>query len=284
FSVVNDFKTPHYHNFNLSIQHELFHNNVLTIGYSGQRGGNLLMYHDLNASPIGSPCTGQSACDIYRPFHGVYLDGSGNDLLRHVIQATNAGQSQYDSLQASFNQRNWHGLDTQYNLTWSKCFDYNSVNRGGAGNYPQMNNTNPVGSSAIAATNFQNSRGFCDHDVPLNFNVSGVYSIPQIRGLGKRIGNGWQLSTIFTAISGRPFTPLLSGSDNSGQGLSGTRIRAAYDGSPIHYNPRNPDNYVVETYTAYDQADPCGNMGPEDLSNPGHFLGGLPLAPFYNAC
>jgi hypothetical protein len=177
-------------------------------------------------------------------------------------------------MQVSYNQRSWHGLDTQYNLTWSKCFDYNSVNRGGGnGDYPQLNNINPVGSTAPAVADFRNNRGLCDHDVTLNFNVGGLYSFPMIRPLGKRAGDGWQLSTIFTAISGRPFTPVLSGSDNSGQGLIGASIRPAYDGSPIHYDTRNPDKYVIETYSDGTQTDPCGRS---DV--------GTPISPFYFPC
>jgi hypothetical protein len=269
FSVVTDLKTPHYHNFNLSLQQELFRNSVLTIGYSGQRGGNLMIFRDLNASPLGSPCGSASGCDPYRPFAQTFPD------FRHVVQATNAATSQYDSLQISMNQRGWHGFDTQYNLTWSKCYDDNSVNRGGSssGDYPQINNDNPVGSTAPAHTNFADNRGLCDHDVRLNFNVGGVYSLPDIRALGKYAGKGWKLSTIFTAISGRPFTPLLSGNDPTGQGLIGNSIRPAYDGTPLHYNTRNPDAYIVETYTNPGQPDPCGNT-----------QGGLPLSPFYYPC
>ncbi len=268
FSIVPNFKTPRYHNYNLSLQSELFHNNVLTVTYSGQRGSDLIIYSDLNASPIGSPCTSPSDCDAFRPLASSFPD------LRHVIQATNAGSSQYDSLQASFNQRSWHGFDTQYNLTWSKCFDYNSVNRGGAGDYPQINNDNPVGSTALATPNFADSRGLCDHDVRLNFNVSGVYEIPAIPHLGQRLGKGWALSTVYTALSGRPFAAILGGgSESSGQGLVGNSIRAAWDGTPVHYNTRNPDEYVIETYTQVGQADPCGNTS-----------GGLPLSPFFIPC
>jgi hypothetical protein len=277
FSVAPNFKTPYYQNFNLSAQTELFRNNVLTLSYVGQRGGDQIIYHDLNASPLGTidtinntglPCVG-SACDPYRPFAATFPD------LRHVIQATNDGQSQYDSLQVSYNQRGFHGIDTQYNLTWSKCYDYNSVNRGGAGDYPQINNANPVGSTAPAVANYADSRGLCDSDVRLNFNVGGVYSLPKIRPFGEKIGNGWQLSTIFTALSGRPFTPLLSGSDNSGQGLIGNSIRPSYDGTPIRYNTRNPDQYVVETYITdpATQFDPCGRTAA-----------GTPLTPFYLPC
>ena len=275
FSIVKNFKTPRYHNFNLSLQSELFRNNVLTVTYSGQRGRDLLIFQNINASPLGSDCTSAAGCDPFRPLSGVFLAQDGvSPLLRQVIQATNGSESQYDSLQVSYNQRAYHGLDTQYNLTWSKCFDENSVNRGGAGDYPQINNSNPVGSTALGQANFRDSYGLCDHDVRLNFNVGGLYSLPTLPHLGKYVGAGWQFSSIFTAISGRPFTPILGGgTDRSGQGLVGNSIRAAYDGSPIQYNTRNPDAYVVETYSDGIQADPCGRTDP-----------GTPITPFYLPC
>jgi hypothetical protein len=38
YSIRSDLKTPRYHNFNLSFQQDVTHNNVLTIAYAGQRG------------------------------------------------------------------------------------------------------------------------------------------------------------------------------------------------------------------------------------------------------
>ena len=243
FAVAPNFKTPRAHNYNLGIQTQLFANNVLSVTYSGQHGDDLVIYRDLNASPLGSGCIG-SACNALRPFATEYPD------LRHIVQATNLATSRYDSLQVSYNQRSWHGLDTQYNLTWSRCFDDNSVNRGGAGDYPQLQN--PL--------NIQDSRGPCDHDVPLNFNVGGVYDFPTVPHIDSHVGKGWRLSTIYTAISGRPFSILVGGgTDHSGQGLSGSALRASWDGTPVRYNTRNPNNYFDETY------------GPD----------GEPLSPFF---
>jgi len=172
-------------------------------------------------------------------------------------------------MQASYNQRGWHGLDTQYNLTWSKCFDLNSVNRGGQGNYPQINNDNPVGSTALAHPNFANNRGLCDQDVRLNFNVGGVYQVPDISYLGKLAGRGWQLSAIFTALSGHPFSVFKNGgSDPSGQGLTGSAIRGNYSGGPITYHTRNPDPYLVATFVT--PADgTVGNTPRNFLISPG---------------
>jgi hypothetical protein len=279
FSVVKNFKTPRAHNYNLSIQREVAANQVLTVGYSGSYGQKLIMYRDLNASPIGG--------NGIRPFDNVFFDVNG-PLFQHIIQATNAASSRYDSLQASFSQRNWHGVNLTYNYTFSKCFDENSVNRGGAGDYPQANNPfNP-----------RDSRGLCDHDVTHNFNVSGLYSFPTIPMAPKLIGRGWKISTIYTGISGRPFSALING-DTSGQGLSSTSLRASYDGSPIHYNSRNPDAYVVENSIndngSFDPTllDPCGRSpfpfladgvttNPAFDSNLGKTT--LPVAPFYIPC
>jgi hypothetical protein len=264
YSVVKNFKTPRAHNYSLSIQQEVAHNNVLTLGYSGQHGQDLAVDRDLNASPLGS---GGAQTD--RPFFSQFPD------LRHIVQTTNLGDSRYDSLQTSYNQRDWHGLDTEYNFTWSKCFDESSFNRGGTGDYPQLQNPLSIGEN----------RGLCDHDVRLNFNVSGVYSLPTIPHLGERLGKGWQLSTIYTAISGRPFSVLLgSSADPSGQGLTGSSIRASWDGTPVQYNTRDPFQYVVEKLTAEDQLDPCGRAGSPDPDNPGHLLGGQPLSPFFVPC
>jgi hypothetical protein len=274
FSIVPNFKTPRAHNFNLSLQQEVARNNVLTIGYSGQRGQNLVLYRDLNASPINGDGT--------RPFDKAFLDSNGAPYFNHIIQATNLGYSQYDSMQVSFNQRAWHGLDTQYNLTWGKCYDTNSVNRGGAGDYPQINND-----GTPRMVNVDDNRGLCDHDVRLNFNVGGVYAFPKIPFVGERMGKGFQLSTIYTAISGRPFTVLLgSGGDPSGQGLNGSSIRAAWDGTPVQYNTRNPDQYVVEKVIPNgtpNQFDPCGRQN-FDANSPNFVPGDLSLSPFYVPC
>jgi hypothetical protein len=55
--------------------------------------------------------------------------------------------------------------------------------------------------------------------------------------------------------------------------LTGNGIRAAWDGTPIHYNTRNPDNYVTEFFSDGIKADPCGRTDY-----------GTPISPFYVPC
>jgi hypothetical protein len=262
YSVARNFKTPSAHSLNLSIQHQLTENQVVTIGYSGSFGQNLVILRDLNASPLGGDGT--------RPYDNVFFDATtGTPDFKHIIQATNLGYSRYNSLQASFSQRNWHGFNMSYNYTFSNCHDTNSINRGGTGVGVGPQLENPL--------NVDDMYGFCDHDVRQNFNIAGLYRAPTFPGPAV-IGRGWELSSVFTALGGRPFTALIGTSDPSGQGLngSGPSVRADYDGSPIQYHTRNPNQYVVETYTTPGQADPCGDF------NGG--AGGLPLSPFYVPC
>ncbi len=294
FSVVRNFKTPRTHNYNLSIQREVTHNQVLTVGYSGSYGQNLVILSDINASPLGGGD---------QPFEAAF-PGQFN----HIIQATNLGYSRYDSLQASFNQRNWHNINLTYNYTFSKCLDTNSVNRGGAGvgGYPQINNDGVhFRADGSPIPNVADNRGLCDHDVRHNFNVSGLYSIPTFHGVPKVIGQGWQLSTIYTAISGRPFTPVLGSSDVSGQGLIASSLRPSWDGTPIKYNTRDPNHYVVQGFIddsgAFDAnlLDPCGrspfatlpdntpndpNDNPPNPAFDGDVGSSLPVTPFFTPC
>jgi hypothetical protein len=213
-------------------------------------------------------CTSAADCDQFRPLAATFPD------VRHVITATNKGTSKYDSMQVSYNQRAWRGLDTAYNLTWSKCFDLNSSNRGGQGNYPQINNDNPAtnipfAGGPLAHPNFQDGHGLCDHDVRLNFNVSGVYELPDIPHLGRFAGKGWQLSTIYTALSGHPFSVFKNGaSDPSGQGLSGSSIRGTFNGDPVVIQSRNVNAYVSPSFKPPDLGT-VGNTPRDFLIGPG---------------
>ena len=57
------------------------------------------------------------------------------------------------------------------------------------------------------------------------------------------------------------------------RGLSGSGIRSSWDGTPIHYNTRNPDQYVDETFSDGSLTDPCGRSAT-----------GTPVTPFYVPC
>jgi Carboxypeptidase regulatory-like domain/TonB dependent receptor-like, beta-barrel len=211
FGTIPDLKTPRIQYYSATIQHQLFRNNAITVSYLGAHGTDSLLMRSLNNRPVGcfgQPTTGNCA----RPFDSLYqLNGAPNFSV--ITQLTNDGWSRYNAMQVTYRQRDWHGLNTMVNFTWSNCVDTNSVNRGGGSTVPiEENPYNP-----------NSNQGPCDSDVRLNFNTGVVYDFPRWHAAG-RLGEGWQIGSVGAVLTGRPFTPLLGSlADESGQDLVNQR-------------------------------------------------------------
>src|SRR5258708_15336844 len=162
---------------------------------------------NLSTAPLGSPTSG--AVDRLRPFFAAFPQ------YRNIFEFNNDGKSWFDSLQLSFRQSMWHGINTQYNYTLSKCTDYNSTNRN-LSTAQAMNPYNPA-----------NDEGPCTFDIRHNFNFGGSYSVPGTAVGGQPVIVG----AVFTALSGRPFTPGLGTFDQSGQVANAIRADSLADPS-----------------------------------------------------
>ncbi len=248
FSVPQDYKTPMYHYFHATLQREIAKNNAITVSYVGSRGRDQSWSRDINGPALGSPA---GTPQRFRPFFAQY------PTLRHIIQLTNDGKSWYDALQLSLRQNHWHGINTQYNYTLSRCEDYNSDNSRGRNNFPQANN--PYDPAA--------NRGPCDFDRRHNFNISGTYAVPDTDRLGP-VGRGWEVGTVFTALSGRPFTPNVGSRDRSGQNTGSLRANCTAD---IQYDFTNPSAFITNKTQAFSTpADgTLGNCGRNAARLPG---------------
>ena len=251
FAIVRDFKTAMIHNYSLSVQQELWKNNVITVSYIGTQGRDQYAYRDLNAYPLGCSLT-PGGC--VRPFEPQFPE------LAHIIQMTNDSKHWYDSMQIQYRQQGWKGLTTQTNFTWSNCRDLNSNSRASRSNFFQAQNPyNP-----------EDSKGPCDHDVRRKFTTSIVYAFPNL-GLG-RLGTGWEFATLFQVSDGTPFTPNLSSFDPTDQDVHS--IRAFWTGEAVQYNPRDPDNYIANpdvfiSDTSLMPVGQLGNAGRNMLRGPG---------------
>jgi hypothetical protein len=164
-------------------------------------------------------------------------------------------------MQVTYRQRDWHGLNSIVNFTWSNCIDSNSVNRGGTNTLPIAENPyNPASNT-----------GFCDTDIRRNFNTGITYDFPQWSALG-RFGSGWQIGSVVSYASGRPFTAnASSGSDNSGQDRSYQRPDC--NAAPI-YNYSDPTKDFITNFAAVfsDPADgTIGTCGRNVFRGP-HFV------------
>ena len=257
FGVTPDLKTPRIQYYSMTLQHELFANNAISIGYFGAHGSDMLLNRSLNNRPIGCFAAGvqltTGACA--RPFAVNFPQ------YNYVIQLTNDGFSRYNSMQVTYRQRDWHGLNSIVNFTWSNCIDSNSINRGGTNSLPIAENPyNPASNT-----------GPCDTDIRRNFNTGITYDFPQWLALG-RFGSGWQIGSVVSYASGRPFTAnASSGSDTSGQDRSYQRPDC--NAAPI-YNYSDPTKDFITNFAAVisDPADgTIGTCGRNVFRGP-HFV------------
>jgi hypothetical protein len=185
-------KTPYMMQYNLNLQREILRGSVLTVGYVGSRGVDLLSFRDYNPPvPVkladgtlqfGNPTTGVSYPRINPAFGTQVLTNPGSS-------------SHYNSFQMSENNRFGNNLVANLSYVLSHCTDGAYTYGGLGGNNGTSAWTNPYDGSR--------ERGNCGFDVRhvLSFNL--VYRLPFH---GNRFVEGWQVSGIEAFRSGVPIS------------------------------------------------------------------------------
>jgi hypothetical protein len=187
FTVDPNLRTPYIQNYNLNLQHELFRNGVLQVGYVGSNGTKLFRYRDINQPVNPSVSTA-------RPFDNGPFAPSGGTFF-YVNQLETTAHSNYNALQTSFTLRNRRGWTTNINYTWSHSIDNASDGQDYVANATQPENSHRADLEK-ANSNFDNRHRFV---------WSFGYEIPNFAKNHPRIGDGWQLNGILTLKSGSPF-------------------------------------------------------------------------------
>jgi hypothetical protein len=246
------FRTPYVLQTNFTIQHEVFRNTVVEVGYVGNRGIQQLMdvnmnqpriyggfldaFTELNRLRANTPASnalvamfGGNAAQAVSTIGATNLAqgnvglaatiidngnfarypraGLDNFFLRNfpqfqnVVVATNAGRTQYDSMQASI-RRQTGSLRFALNYTWSKTIDNASTDGSGF-------------AAPIDSFNLALSRGRSDIDRPHTFNWTASYFLPIGRnkalfggmpGWLDHIAGGWEIGTLGFWTSGPVMT------------------------------------------------------------------------------
>jgi hypothetical protein len=163
--------------------------------YVGTSGNRLLMTSNINAAPPGTtnPVTRQ-------PF---------GPALGQVVQYSNSAHSIYHGLQSKIEKRFSNGLYFLASYTWSKSIDNQSNgtdDSAASGQFPQNPNNAAL------------DRGLSSFDRTHRFVGSAVWEIPfgrsghngsSVSELSRAVLGGWQLSGIFGAQTGSPFSVLM---------------------------------------------------------------------------
>ncbi len=179
-SVDQNFDNAYVQSWNLNIQRELTSRLTFEIGYFGSKGTHLRLSRNINQFINGvRPFPRLSASSPIRP----------GEILNNITEVGSAGNSSYNALWISGNQRLTKGLQFNASYTWSKSIDYNSLNSQGV--------------VVQDSYNIRNDRGLSAYDARHRFVTNLIYEFPF---KGNQLVEGWQVSGIVQLQSGNPVT------------------------------------------------------------------------------
>jgi Carboxypeptidase regulatory-like domain len=189
--------------------------------------------------------------------------------LRPFPQFTGLGQNaniqdgDYNALLAKLEKRFSKGISFLASYTWAKAIDNVSSGTGG------------IGAPGDAGFQYQYcfscNRGRAASDNRQRFVYSAIYELPQLKGsqpLVRHLVGGWQLSGIFTAQSGFPFTPVIAG-DNDLSGTGGDRPNRVPGVDPFGPGTGTPTRWFDAAAFNLAPRGVFGNAGRGILEGPG---------------
>jgi outer membrane receptor protein involved in Fe transport len=243
-SIQKNLATAYIQQWNLNLQQSLGSNRVVEVAYVGSKGTKLLGARDLN-QPFPSAQT---------------LNPRPVPQFADIDILESRADSNYNSLQARFQQRFQHGLTALASYTWSKSIDDASsfFSSSGDANFPQNSHDTRA------------ERGLSNFDLRHRFSLSYSYDLPFGKGA---LRGGWQTFGIWTFQTGRPFTVALDPNvDNSNTGQSILGFGANDRPNllrPAALSKPSPDHWFNVTAFALPPYGTFGNAGRNILTGPG---------------
>jgi hypothetical protein len=242
---------------NIQGQRQLNNNLVASLAYVASHGHDLPFAVDINQVPVGKLSPNDKQFRPYPQFGTIAVAGT--------VPNENA-ISNYNSLQATIEERLSHGLNFSFSYVWSHFLD--DLDTAGWGSHSGTTNWQ---NAYNPAANYGNS----NFDVRNAFKGYVLYQLPFGRGrqflnnnsLVDAVFGGWQISDILVIQSGQPLTAVMP-VDNS-YSLAGSNY-AWYPnqiGNPRLAN-RGVKQWFNEAAFAAPAAGTFGNEGRNQLTGP----------------
>ncbi len=219
---------------NLVVQHQFKGNLTTSLGYVGNKIDHLSDIYLYNQKQINS--AGQVVPGPY--MQKLIANGVGQ-----ARYNSSDGISTFNALEATVEQKSFHGLDLQFSYTFSKCLT-NTL--GYFGSYGDEEGT---GESQTQATQnfFQNEYnpkadyGRCTTDAASNFGGYALYALPfghgkafgsSVNGVVNQVIGGWQVATDMSFRSGFGITPFAGQYAGDANPLSASSLTGSYQPRP----------------------------------------------------
>ena len=206
-------RTPYAQHWHLTVEHEIWRDYLISAAYVGTKGTKLTRLTTPNLGPNSIPTglllnAGDSQPLLFDPLTaGLFLgfnstaiapDRPNSNLGPYQI-FENSANSNYHALQFEARKRYSNGYTFTAAYTWSHAID-------------EVSDVFPIAGAPILPQDSRNlsaERASANFDVRHRFVTSLVWDLPFYRGLtggAADVLGGWQITTIFQAHTGQPFT------------------------------------------------------------------------------
>jgi hypothetical protein len=252
-SVPPNVRPTYMMQWNVSYQRQLGKGWLATVNYIGNKTTHILGSYDVNSSVYipgsSAPTNNRRLLYLQNPTSGQYYSG---------IQVTDdGGNSNYNAVLVSAQHRFASHFTVLSNVTWSHCISDVDFTAELAGTLYQNPN------------NRADERGNCGFDRRVNFNTSAVVTTAGIgNGFTRALTDGWQISPIFTAYTGQPFTLTDGGKDISLSGQLQDRPNVILPNAVIP-SQQTVKSWFNQAAFAYQPTGTFGNVGRFSLYGPG---------------
>jgi Carboxypeptidase regulatory-like domain len=254
-------KTPYIQQYSMDIQQQFAPSLMFDIGYFGTHGTHLAGAEEINQPRPGAwrgvvdPRTANSGC-VVPGYAGPAFITSACDIVLNQVKPylgyfaidsqVTIFSSNYNALQAKVTKKFSGKTYIDANFTWSR--DLTNAPATYSGFIQDIYNPN-------------GDYGRAPDDRKLMLTMDGVYELPWFRDQkdfkGRLIG-GWEVSAIYTAVSGLPLTVSASG---------GVAIVNSPGITPV-LNPNNPSNIVNDNAGLSVLGNTNAGLRPNQIGNP----------------
>jgi hypothetical protein len=216
FVFAKNYQQPYVEQYNLGLEYEVVRNLSVSIGYLGVHGVHVQRTHDINEPvtevPTNITVAGSGQVLTFNKLTGSRpFTGCGR-----IFEFESNANSIYNGMILQVNRRFTHNFGMFGSYTWSHVID----------DTPDATAVVPGTDDAKMAydpNNIRLDRGNGNNDVRHRFILSGVWDLNYAQGIQNRVlktlAEGWQLTAIFNAQSGEPYTALVN-TDLNGDGNS----------------------------------------------------------------
>lgn len=236
-----NFPTPYVIQWNMNVERELPGSLLAQVGYTGAEAKKLP-----GVIAENQPFPGTGNVNARRPYQGYANIQSYNPYIN----------STYNALLAKLERRFTKGMTLLASYTYGHSID-------GGGNQNDSNDPGPQNARDLAA-----QKGSSNFDLRHRFVFSGLYQVPSPHSSAflSALARNWQLSGIFSAQTGQPFT-VTSSTDPTGTNTT-ARPNRVREGS-LPPDQRDPTHWF-DTTAFVAPICPCfGNSGRNILRAPG---------------